>query len=53
MIKKYLKAMWKSKSDESKEKRLSEQEEMKEETHELEQVNQDAREEIREQEDEE
>lgn len=53
MMKNYFKAMWKSKHDESKEKRLAEQEEMKEETHELEQVEQDAQEEIRETENEE
>jgi hypothetical protein len=50
MIKKLLRAFGcKTKSKETtKEKAQFEQEEMKEETHELEQVNQDAQEEIRE-----
>ena len=47
-MKKFFKAMWKSKNEESKEKRQTEQEEMKEDTHGLEQVKQDAQEEIRE-----
>ena len=42
MIKKFLKAIWKSKHEASNEKRQAEQEEMKDETHELEQVKQDA-----------
>jgi hypothetical protein len=55
MLKKFLRAFQgKTKTEEiAKEKVLSEQEEMKEETHELEQVQQDAQEEIRETEDEE
>jgi hypothetical protein len=55
MIKKFLRALQgKSKSeDTTKEKVQSEREEMKEETPELEQVEQDAQEEIRETEDEE
>jgi len=54
MIKKLLRAFHdKTKSKETtKEKAQFEQEEMKEETHELEQVDQDAQEEIRETEDE-
>ena len=53
MMKNFFKAMWKSRHEEAKEKRLAEQEEMKEETHELEQVEQDAQEEVREMADEE
>ncbi len=55
MIKKFLSSLHgKTKSEEiTKEKTLSEQEEMKEETHELEQIEQDAQEEIREKDDEE
>jgi len=52
MIKNFFKTIGKSKNVKSDEK-LSEQEEMKEETHELEQVEQDAQEEIREAEDDE
>jgi len=53
MMKNFFKAIWKAKHQESKEKRKVGLEEMKEETPELEQVEQDAQEEIREAEDEE
>jgi hypothetical protein len=50
MLKKFLKTMWKSKHEESKEKRHVEQKEMKEEIPELEQVKQDTQKEIEDQE---
>ncbi|MGB6462996.1 MAG: hypothetical protein WA799_04485 [Nitrosotalea sp.] len=52
-MKNFFKSIWKSKPEESKEKLQIEQEEMKEETYELERVEQDAQEDIRETEDEE
>lgn len=52
-MKNFFKSMWKSKHEESKEIHQIDSEEMKEETHELEQVEQDAQEDIREAEEEE